>query len=562
MSILKHFPFGSFRPHQEEILVELQDNFDSYNYFFLEAPTGFGKSAVAYSLAKWILSRYGGLTHFCVVDKYLQQQYLDSFTDLRLVKGRGNFLCPYNPLGEITCDKAMCALIRGYDCPHKPKVARIETLLGSMPLKDGHGVVYDWDDVDATGVVRCPYWDQKDKGIRADVTIHNYHYFLYEQNFAHSFTKRMLGVFDEAHIAENILMGFVEKLISLRVLNRIWQERYPDERFKFSIPFCRDADSWVEWLEEVQVTLQKLHAYYEDLMKTDPKGEETATKHKRYKDTLERLEGAIQNLREDPDNWVWLRDDYRVVFKPVTIKEYSEFLFSHVDKKLLMSATILDANMLAEYLGINEEIKYLRVDESTFPVENRLIVQDHQGKATHKTMTQYLPKMLERIDKYYIPSKGINKGVIHTHTHKIAKFILDNSEHNSILMSNTGSEEKREDIFQKFFGAPPPKVMVTPSMRLGIDLYDDRCRWQILCKVPYPDLGDPQIRKRLEIDADWYDWMTLMSLIQTYGRGCRSETDFCETFILDTMFVWLISKNKNILPKWFVEAIRRRSEYD
>ena len=555
MNILSYFPYQSFRPQQEKILKELEDYISSFNFFMLEAPTGFGKSAVAYALAKWIQGEYGSLSHICVADKFLQEQYLSSFSDLVMVKGRGNFICPYSPIGDITCDKAMCTVIERYDCPHKPRRERIETITGSMPVFDEHGVLYDWSYTDEIGATHCPYWAQKDAGIRNDITVNNYHYFLYENNFAKSFARRELGVFDECHIIENVLMGFVEKNILLNTLNAIWRERHPDERYRFKIPYLSDIDQWADWIYGVWDALLTLNVYYGELIKTDSVKQEDATKFRRYKDMIDRLKTATELLSSDPDNWVYLREDDRVTFKPVTIREFSPYLFSHVNKSLLMSATILDHEKLKRYLGIEEDVKFIRVDESTFPVENRPIYQDHRGKATAKTMEKYLPQMLDRIDNYYIPNKGENKGVIHTHTHKIAEYILRNSEHSDIMVSNTGNVNARDKVFQDFFDTDAPCVMVSPSMNLGVDLFDERCRWQVIVKIPYPYLGDPQIRKRMEIDPDWYDYQTLMSLIQCYGRGCRSTTDWCETYVTDTMFAWLISKNKDSLPKWFSEAI-------
>lgn len=557
MNILNYFPFQSFRPYQEKILKELEDFFSSYNYFMLEAPTGFGKSAVAYTLARWVLANFSSYSHICVADKFLQEQYLSSFSDLVMVKGRGNFLCPYSPIGEPTCAEAMCTVIQSMNCPHKPRPERIETITGSMPIFDDHGILYDWSYVDEIGAVHCPYWVQKDAGIRNDITVHNYHYFLYEQNYAKSFAQRALGIFDEAHIVEKILMGFVERNILLRTLNNIWRERYPNERYKFTIPYLNYIDQWLEWIHSVWGVLLNLHDYYDELIKANPEKQDVGTKYRRYKDMIDRLKTATEFLSSDPDNWVYLREDDRVTFKPVTIREFSPYLFNHVNKTLLMSATILDHEKLKRYLGIKEDVKFIRVNESTFPVKNRPIYQDHRDKATAKTMERYLPKMLDRLDNYYIPNKGQNKGVVHTHTHKIAEYILRNSDHRDIMVSNTGSEDARDKVFQDFFDADAPCVMISPSMNLGVDLYDERCRWALIVKIPYPYLGDPQIRKRMEMDPDWYDYSTLCSLIQCYGRGCRSVTDWNEVFVTDSMFAWLISKNRDMVPKWFMEAIRQ-----
>jgi len=223
-----------------------------------------------------------------------------------------------------------------------------------------------------------------------------------------------------------------------------------------------------------------------------------------------------------------------------------------------MSATILDHEKLGRYLGIDKgDIRFIRVDESSFPVENRPIHQDYCGRATAKTMDKYLPKMLRKIDEYYIPTMKKYKGIVHTHSHVIARYILEHSKHSSIMISNTDNERKREDVFQEFFDSDSPKIMVSPSMSLGVDLFDDRCRWALLVKMPYPYLGDPQVRRRMKVDPDWYDYNTLCSLIQCYGRTCRSIDDWADTYILDSMFVWLISRNKDTIPRWFMEAIRK-----
>ena len=161
------------------------------------------------------------------------------------------------------------------------------------------------------------------------------------------------------------------------------------------------------------------------------------------------------------------------------------------------------------------------------------------------------------IDNYYIPNKMHEKGLIHTHSHSIAEYILSHSKYSNIMISNTGNEKRREEVFQEFFDADPPCVLVSPSANLGLDLFDDRCRWALVVKMPYPYLGDPQVSKRMKVDPGWYDFRTLTNLIQTYGRTCRSDTDWATTYILDSMFVWLISKNKTIIPRWFMQALRR-----
>ena len=559
--ITDHFPFSSYRKHQDFVLTQIEDYWESYDHFILEAPTGFGKSPVAYATARWLYNEHSELSHILVADKYLQEQYL-SYDGVEIVKGRNNFLCsipsPYltefgREAHQVTCDMGPCTIIPNFVCPYKPRVELDEVGVA----RDEFGVIYTFEE---TATPPCPYMVQKHKAIRSPITIHNYHYFLYEMNLGgRGFSHRKLGVLDEAHAIENILMDFVQEYVSLRRLNRIFD--YFGYAALMNIPDINTVDDWAKWVGEIrerleEVTHSKLYTSLRRVKEITLRDARVFTLLNTY---LNRLNVLKIELNVNPDNWVWERNERAVVFKPVLVDKYvRRNLLKHVDKTIMMSATILDHEVFCRYLGIDKgDVKFIRIGESNFPVDNRPLIQDYQGKATYKRMDSYLPKVLQRLDEHYIPTHLEEKGVIHTHTNKIADYILRNSRYRAYMMSNVGNEESREDVFQEFFDKDPPCIMVTPSMRMGIDLHGDRCRWQVIVKVPFPSLGDPQIRKRVDLDQRWYDWQTLISLIQTYGRGCRSEDDYCETYILDQVFPVLVRRNERILPRWFLTAIKR-----
>jgi len=544
MNIENFFPFPDFRKNQKEVLNELAENIESYNYFFLEAPTGFGKSAIAYTLAKWIFYDYRGLTNICVHNKFLQEQYLLDFNELTMIKGRGNYTCLENQ--KYKCDCGRCTVDDKFTCPYKPYREK---------ERDKHGVIFGWEGIK----IPCMYWFQKERAIRNTITLHNYAYYLLESNYVHDFTQRYLGVFDEAHLIERRLMDFVGLVISEGMLRRVGLG-------ELSIPNHQTISEWIPWLKELQSRLEIVSL--DEFLPT----EETAysLEYIRAKQAHERLFRKVNELLDvfstDIENWVfivnrkWKKDS--VTFKPVTIGNYSPCLFNFTNKNLLMSATILDAEKLKKYLGIKEDVKSIKIEDSTFPVKNRPFIQAHIGKATHKTLDLYLLRLVRKLDTKYIPQKSKNKGVIHTHTNRIAKYIMENSENSNLMMTTTGRNQPREKTIEEFFNSAPPKIMVSPSMGLGVDLKDDRCRWQIITKVPYPDMGDPQVKRRMELDPSWYDYMTFMALIQIYGRGCRSETDFCETIITDSMFAWLYHKTWKMAPSWFREAITTQQGWE
>jgi hypothetical protein len=100
-----------------------------------------------------------------------------------------------------------------------------------------------------------------------------------------------------------------------------------------------------------------------------------------------------------------------------------------------------------------------------------------------------------------------------------------------------------------------PTVLISPSLYTGLDLKDDLSRFQIIVKVPYPDLGDRWINEKRKSSEQWYTWQTALRLIQGYGRSIRSKEDYAVTYVLDSGFQNFVNRNRNILPEWFTQAI-------
>ena len=87
------FPFPTFRAGQREALEQAREAFEAGKRFVVvEAPTGAGKSAIAVALAREARSAYV-LTN----QKILQDQYVNDFPDLALMKGRSNYDCLVAP---------------------------------------------------------------------------------------------------------------------------------------------------------------------------------------------------------------------------------------------------------------------------------------------------------------------------------------------------------------------------------------------------------------------------------------------------------------------------------
>ncbi len=157
---------------------------------------------------------------------------------------------------------------------------------------------------------------------------------------------------------------------------------------------------------------------------------------------------------------------------------------------------------------------------------------------------------LEIEDNHNYICNGI---VVHNcHTYKISKYLIDNIRDERFITHNSGN---RNDILQAHKISKENSVIISPSFTEGIDLYDDLSRWQVICKVPFPYLGDNYIREKMARIPDWYRHETAKTLIQSTGRSVRSETDYAVTYILDSDFENFYYRNSDMFPQWFKESI-------
>jgi Rad3-related DNA helicase len=119
-TILTHFPFPTVREKQKKVLDMIDSAIKSgYRQIFLEAPTGFGKTPVAITLA-----RYLGSSHICTATKDLQTQYRRDFPFIVDVKGRSNFPCIVKEdMGlDESCNYGPCIKDESYDCSYKTRL--------------------------------------------------------------------------------------------------------------------------------------------------------------------------------------------------------------------------------------------------------------------------------------------------------------------------------------------------------------------------------------------------------------------------------------------------------
>ena len=557
------------RDKQQKILEEIEQAIKSgFEYIFLEAPAGFGKSPVAIALA-----RYLGSSNICTATKDLQAQYSRDFPFIREVKGKSNFICIIkDEMGlDETCNYGPCLKDDGYDCIYKTK-------LGDYKVQ-GEGTKYETVELDhfaekkyidrlksRSRIIQldwkpCHYYHQKWTALKSSHTIYNYKYFLSDLFYSNSMQKRQLLVLDEAHTVESEVADFK----SFTVFNEGITGFLP----KLSIPYENeyDIETWIafgtELREKLLIFIDKASAILEKNIEQYPFTEknliDAITKEKN-------LTTVIEDMRTNKDNWIVTNVEKtannqlrKVLVTPIDVSSYFKDILDKGSISLFMSATILSKDYLCKIGGIkSDQVKFIRVHESNFPLKNRPIYLMNIAWLNAKTMNQSLPAIANAVNNIMTTHKN-EKGIIHTTSYSQLRFIKENiSKENAIRLIETGSKFDRNEMLEKHYKSSKPTVIISPSLYLGVDLKDNLSRFQIIVKVPYADLTDRKISVMKQRDPNWYIWNAILKLVQAYGRSIRSKEDFANTYILDSSITFLLKQAKEMSPKWFSDAIIQR----
>jgi ATP-dependent DNA helicase DinG len=279
----------------------------------------------------------------------------------------------------------------------------------------------------------------------------------------------------------------------------------------------------------------------------------------------ERLTITINNILSNPRNWIIAEikkeghEVIKVELKPLDISPYCKHVFEKCSKVLIMSATILNPKAFCRSVGLiyDKEVKFIQV-KSDFPIENRPIYPMNIAYLNFNNLQ--LPDIKSSITKTIDNIMTIHKkdkGIVHTTSYEQLNFIKEKiSQENTRRLLVTDPEIQRDEIIQEHINSIKPTVLISPSLHTGLDLKGELSRFQIITKVPYPNKNDRWINAKRNLDEDWYYWQTALKLVQASGRSIRSKEDWAKTYILDSAFGYFVNKNRDILPDWFMQAVR------
>ena len=502
--------FKEWRPGQLQLAARIASC--SKYAFLLDAPTGSGKSLIA-AAAQRIYGK--GIIYLCVT-KQLQQQLLDDFPYAKTIMGRGNYVCLKYP--------KMFPQISAGECTH--------TEATPCHLRNA-----------------CPYNRAKAEALSAPLAVLNMAYFLSEANYVGAFSSKSFLVIDEFDEMESQLMSFVQLSITKRQLNQ----------YGIQLPkFKTKHEAWLEWAKEsVSMLTPKLASLQ---LAADGEGW-GGLDFKVIKEAkrLDRLVGKLRYFIKEVDStWVSYFGEDAWTFKPTWVSKYADgVLWDHAEKILGMSATILDPRQVSLNTGLISKTGRLyeyQQMSSPFPKENRPIFYEPCANVVNKEINLALPRLVTAV-QHILEKYPNDRILVHTVSYKIRDYLMRNVGSKRLITHSTAD---RASILSKFKTSKDPLVLLSPSMERGVDLPDEECRVIIIAKMPYPDLSDPQISRRIYGSKDgerWYAHKTVSKMVQMSGRAVRSATDHADVYILDRQFEKLYREHSMMFPKWYKEAL-------
>jgi len=277
---------------------------------------------------------------------------------------------------------------------------------------------------------------------------------------------------------------------------------------------------------------------------------------------VDRAERYLENYdlyKSSKSEWVWQIKGDELQVQPLFAREFmKELLWKRAQCYMISSATILDPQQYIELTGLldvlkKDEICVLPQVPSTFPVENRPVIDATVGPLSREKWEENVPKAIDAVEE--ILRKESGNVAIHCHSYQHQRALVEGISEDLrprliVHMRKDRQERLREWMLSR------GRVFVSVAFGEGQDWKYDVCDAQILLKVPFPDLGDMRVKRRLELGyQQWYDNQAMTEVIQAYGRAVRAEDDKARFYVVDGSLPRLVGKCWQFIPDWFKEAL-------
>jgi len=514
-------------------------------FFLLNLPVGVGKSHLSLMIADWYSKNVNRSAKFDIITsgKLLQDQYVETYDSINDLKGKENY----------ECVQYGCSCAQGNE----------------------------FNRLNKTNCEACPHSGARDGYVSGRISLTNFYlYILFQLYMTKMMDSRGSNVLivDECHDFDDVMSDFITIKITETVIKKL---KFSNETSIIKeLKKVTSISTYINFLKELQGEIGTTISDVERSLSAEKRTSKSIKRENSVNKVLggknpdiklmqiitdlqqyqSKIEIFLNEYKVNPDNWV-LESNYNektkqkeLSLEPIWAFDYlDKYVFSKYDMVFLMSGTILDKSLFCQLNGLDiDKAVYYSID-SPFPVKNRPIYYMPLGKMSYKskedTFKNYIPFIQKILNKY--PDK---KGIIHTNSFELASWVSRDVRNPRLVYHDSSNKDL---VLQEHYNTDKPTVIVSPSMDTGVSFDDDKARFQVIAKIPYPSLASQKNKLRQKMNPDWYSWKTVSGLIQMTGRAVRSNEDYADTIIIDGSFSDLLKYSGHFFPNWFQEAIKR-----
>jgi hypothetical protein len=493
----------------------------------LDAPTGFGKSPVNATFCRASDTAFYTTPQLTLIDQLIRDKLVGQY--ITEIKGRQNYFCKFDP--AATCDVGLCKRLKEFSCQKAEA---------------------------------CPYWIQKLKALKAHTALMSFAYFILEGHTEtdYSFGRRELLVLDESHSIDRHVINHISLTVSP------WS--IPFELYKKFSNLIGNMQTMSDVVALISAVKDMAEQSVEEVVvQTTITGGELsitqATSNRRLEDFISNADRFLNSI--ESTEWVWNtvwssyhgKNYQKLIVQPLYARSFmQDMIWSRAKLYIVSSATLLNIPLFVHETGLDsilkkDEILHISIP-STFPPENRPIVDRTNGRLTMKEREKNIAPAVKILERILDQEEGKNVAV-HCHSYEMSISIQNLIDHKYKERLVTHTPETRQEALETWKNSHG-RVFLAVSFTEGQDWIGEICEAQVLFKVPFLDINDKRVEKRLDKRHwGWYYNEALKTTIQSYGRAVRSPEDKARFYVIDASFVDLIRRCKGDVPAWFKEAL-------
>lgn len=528
----QNHPFQNWREDQLNAIdacIEAKNR--KYKYIIIEGPCGSGKSSVAVE----ILRRFGR-GRLLTSQVLLQRQYKTDYNEFEVLEGAGRYTCHMQGPPKILAGRRVSP--SSFD----------QVNFGKVSPNCGSTKWFHRSTATFSRCEECCYLVALNKAVQAPYSILNYHSYYYQNRVRDNLLKGTNLVLDEAHN-----------------LNSITTDLYTREFTEFagfSFPRLSSSDCYRPPYKGVaDITnkdyVEQVFSDYEKHLKKrikvcdNRKSQESYKELDWAKEKLAQVQYHAKYVQKTAFTYTLLEDAWasRLKVKPIDARGLIKNCFyGGNDCIIFMSATIIDKEVFCREVGLDSSKTFHYQMEDVFKSQNHTIrfVPKPQNMQL-KSRKVSLEKSVQTIKDILAKHKD-EKGIIHAQTHAVCKKLTE------AIPDARLTYYKDRDYCLKEHARKSRSVIVSPSMKEGLDLKGTESTFQILVVVPYP-MFDLHTINKMKVNGKYYQWATTVAFVQSLGRSVRSESDICTTYLVDSRFFTLINSMENKFSQYLLESL-------